>query len=1002
MNLSFLSCLAAVACLSAPWNLFSVAAAEKPPVSDLPGLRWTNQFFPGTTYTSTVPTVESLLGFGIGDRAATSAEISRCLNAWVAAAPDRTRLVEYARTYENRPLHYVVVTSPANLARVEAVQAGYARLADPRGLDSSEAKRLVDTLPPVAWLAYTIHGDETEGSDAALALIYHLLAASDPATEKLRQDVIIIIDPLMNPDGRERFLEMVAQNRGAQPNVDDQALLHAGRWPWGRGNHYLFDLNRDAAYAVHPETRGRMREVSRWHPVLYVDAHGMGPQDTHLFSPPREPYHPQVTEARRRWAGVFVRDQAAAFDRQGLVYYSGEWNDGWYPGYTDEWAALRGVVGILYEQARVAEDGVRRAGGRILSYRESVFHHVVGSMANLTTLQAHGRELVEEFLRTRQAAVDPQGGYAGRTWAILPSANQGRLDELVSLLRLQGFELREAGAEFTAPTATNQLGQALRDVKIPAGTVLVSSRQPLAHLAAALLDFDPPMPAIALEEERRELLRKGTSRMYDITAWNLTMYYGLDTLVLGMEPPGSARLLATSVPPVPKPAALERPVAWVFEGADDRSVAAAARLLERGVHVRVAKKDSRLDGRTFARGSALVFALDNRTATVPCQEALDRVGQELGLFPVPLRSGLGEGDLPDLGGEHFPRLEPPRIALLGGDATDFTDYGAAWFLLDRVLGVRHSALRQDGKPDLSRYNVVIVPEQYGGKLDEDITASLKEWVRQGGTLIAMGSGSASFLTPGTNKSDFLRLKTLPDVLDRLPEYELAVFREWLGLAGPMPDLAQVWNHRAPTELKYPWSMVDGPHQDEKELKRRDAWQSVFMPQGAMLAGRVDTNHWLTCGASTPLPLLVGGQPVLMAATGVEAPVRYGVFVPADKDKPDTNAPAAKLDDKSAAVVSGSKQGKGGDKEKPEPPRAGWAGLPPGQDLQLRMSGLLWPEATHRLANAAWLTREGVGRGQVIIFASPPAFRGATRGPTRLLLNAVVYGPGCGTNPVLVP
>jgi hypothetical protein len=344
-----------------------------------------------------------------------------------------------------------------------------------------------------------------------------------------------------------------------------------------------------------------------------------------------------------------------------------------------------------------------------------------------------------------------------------------------------------------------------------------------------------------------------------------------------------------------------------------------------------------------------------------------------------------------LGGEYFPRLEVPRIGLLGDDNANFTDYGALWHLLDRVLGVRHSLLRDDDQPDLNRYNVLLAPQRFGGKPSEGLTTAIKEWVRQGGTLIAIGSGATPFLSAGTNKSDFAQLKTLPDVLDRLPEYEQAVLREWMAFHGPAPELAKVWAHRATPTLSYPWAMIDGAHPDEKELKRRDAWQTLFMPQGAMLASRVDTNHWLTCGASTPLPLLAGNQPVFMAATGIEAPVRYGVFTPAAPASP----PAG-----TAPTASEPKAGAG--KDKPEPPRVGWSGLPPGQDLQLRMSGLLWPEAGHRLANSAWATREAIGRGQVIVFASPPVFRSATRGATRLLLNAIVYGPGCGSRPPIIP
>jgi hypothetical protein len=172
------------------------------------------------------------------------------------------------------------------------------------------------------------------------------------------------------------------------------------------------------------------------------------------------------------------------------------------------------------------------------------------------------------------------------------------------------------------------------------------------------------------------------------------------------------------------------------------------------------------------------------------------------------------------------------------------------------------------------------------------------------------------------------------------------------------------------------------------MKRRDAWQALFMPQGALLAGRVNTNHWLTFGCGEMLPVLAGRQPVLMAADGVEAPIRYGLL---DRKQTSTGAGAAS---ETQAKHEGTAEKKELEKNK-ETPRLGWCALPEGTQMRLRMSGLVWPEAAQRLANGAWVTREPLGRGQIILFATPPAFRGAARGSLRVLLNAVVYGPGLG-------
>ena len=287
--------------------------------------------------------------------------------------------------------------------------------------------------------------------------------------------------------------------------------------------------------------------------------------------------------------------------------------------------------------------------------------------------------------------------------------------------------------------------------------------------------------------------------------------------------------------------------------------------------------------------------------------------------------------------------------------------------------------------DLSRYNVIILP---GG--DPELPPELKAWIRGGGTLIATGS-AARLLA----RADWGETRRLPDVLDRLDAYELALFREWLGRQKPLADAEAVWAHRAAAGLRYPWETLGGKRPDKEELERRDRWQKLFMPQGAFVAGRVDPEHWLTAGCGDWLPLLVGRGPLLMAKDRVQAPIRYGLF------EPRASEPAA-----DPAQCAGESQcsGKEGadaccavDEQKGDAdvPRVGWAALPPDTALRLRLSGLIWPEAVQRLANAAWCTRERVGRGQIILFASAPAFRGTARAMSRVYLNAIVYGPGLG-------
>jgi len=165
----------------------------------------------------------------------------------------------------------------------------------------------------------------------------------------------------------------------------------------------------------------------------------------------------------------------------------------------------------------------------------------------------------------------------------------------------------------------------------------------------------------------------------------------------------------------------------------------------------------------------------------------------------------------------------------------------------------------------------------------------------------------------------------------------------------------------------------------------------------MLASRVQTNQWLTFGCGEWLPVLVGRQPVLMAAEGVEAPIRYGYLVATTK----TNT-TAETNEAKVKTASGGEAKEPEKKDKKETLRIGWCGLPAGTEMHLRMSGLLWPEAGYRLANAAWVTREPFGRGQIILFATPPTFRAAMPGTTRVMLNAMIYGPGFGADQPIRP
>lgn len=906
-------------------------------------------------YDPSISPPSTFLGFKVGERVATPAQISAAVTAW-AEQSDRLMLVEYARSHEGRPLYAAFISSAQNLSRLDAIKTDINQLSDARLLTDAQAQTTIERLPAVAWMAYSIHGNETSGADSALASIFHLIASNDDDTRTLLDDMVVIIDPMMNPDGRARFAKSLEQYRGTAPNVDDQSLLHTGDWPFGRTNHYFFDLNRDFYFLTQPETRGRVAMINQWCPQLVIDGHEQGPQDTYLMGPPREPLNKNIDTDLQKWARVFSEDQGAAFDRRGWRYYTGEWFENLYPGYSN-YAEYRGSVHILYEQSRMAEDGVRRPEGAVQTYRESVHHQFVSTIVNLHTLARHSKAMYQDYWDGRQYNVSENSIYADRSYIVLASTNHGRVNALVDLLSAQGIEVFTNDKPMNLKAGTNLIGETKKNITVPAGSLIIPNRQPEAPLIAAIMEFDASIEQSVFVEERQKLLRNGSSLLYDTTAWNVSMMYGLPSLTI---PSHLNKGLIPWIASLPTVVVNPNANAWWVNGEDDRSVAFAARLLEQDIQVRVVDKATVFSGIDVPRGSVFVTAMDNPKHPDLATD-IKAEAELLGLAVSSTQSGYGEGDLPDWGGEHFRLLNKPQIAILSHAGFSSYDVGVSWWALDSYLGIRHSQLNAAylSDADLSRYNTIVMPSGYRALSAAERTA-LHEWVKQGGTLIAHGQSAGAV----AQESGLGSVRTIADTFDKAQDYDIALQRQRLARESNM-DLSFMNTHTLSSAVPYPW---DGEldRLDEKELERRDKWQALFMPSGAMVAGRVDDQHWLTFGTPTELPLLYAKQPILMTDGSAEAVVRVGVLRENDEVK-------------EATVVN-------------------WSTLPKGLELKVRMSGILWPEAAQRIVNSAYLTRETVGKGQIILFSGQPNFRGAARGTNRLWLNAVIYGSGLGTDP----
>ena len=917
-------------------------------LGDPEGLAYDEPFFPGATHDPAVPPPEDFLGgTPVGSRLASPDEILAAFRAWDELSP-RARTFPYGVTHEGRELLRTVITSRANHERLDVIRANLARLADPRGLSERDTERLVASTPAVAWLGYSIHGDETSGSDAALALAHHLIAGRDDDVQRLLDAVIVVIDPCMNPDGRARILGQLEQNAGYVTNLDFDGR-HRGHWPYGRGNHYLFDMNRDWMSGVCPETRGRWAAARDLPPQLFVDAHEMSGLDTYLFYPQAEPRLPALPEKLLEWQGVFAADHARAFDRHGWGYYTREWADAWYVGYSDAWGSLGGAVGMLYEQARVAGVPLRRASGEVVSYRRAVHGHVVSSWQNLSTLAAHRAEILSDWAAARRRAVERSRPGGDRALFVVPGRHADREADWVETLLAQGIEVWTAPEGLVAREVVASSGGTHEQSEFPAGTWVVPAAQPEGARVEAYLGFDPRMPEEFLLEERRSLLRGEGSEIYDVTAWDLSRANDLDAswgrLDASPREAGFERLEAAPVlhggPVGPGGEPAEDPegaYALVVDGSLDRSVRFAARAMQLGLAVHLADEEFEAAGRSFPRGSLLLRRHENSSGF---EERAARAAREARVPLFAADTGRSPGEGPDLGGGSFRLLEPPRVALVTGDPIDREAFGHVWHELDVNLALPATLIEAGslGSTDLRRYNVLVLPPSRGlGARFETLAADLDTWVHSGGTLIAMSGSAAALCDPELGLTSAVLRR---DALEDLDAYAFAAGREALARAdAELPS--DLWepglDDAEPSEPE--------PSPDVDELERLDEWARRFRPRGVILRGLVDREHWIHAGSGSELPVFYDGSAVLLTQEPVRAPVR----------------------------------------------------LAAAEDL--RLGGLLWPEARERIARSTWLAVERRGHGQVVLFASAPTFRGSFRAMARLFTNAVVFGPGAGADPPL--
>ncbi len=683
---------------------------------------------PGTTYDSRIPTLAATVGHDLGVRISTPEQIEAYLRALHAAAPDRTRLVAYATSWEGRPLHVLIVGAPERMARLDEIRSGLRRLADPRGLSAADADGLVAGLPAVVWLMHAVHGNETSSSDAALAEAYHLLAArGDARVDLILREALVLIDPLQNPDGRARFIATNQQGQGPAPDPDPAAVERDEPWPGGRPNHYLFDMNRDWLALSQVETRGRARLGLEWHPQVVVDLHEMSGEATYYFAPPAEPANPYITATQRQWLTAFGRENARQFDARGFAYFVREVFDAYYPGYGDSWPMFQGAISMTYEQASTRGLVYRREDESLLTYRDGVIRHFTAALTTMETAARHRERLLRDYLEYRRSAVAEGERAPVREYLVPAGADAARAEAFGRALADHGIEVRRLDQAVTLGTRA-----------LPAGTLAVSSAQPMFRLLRNLMESDIRMDEAFLKEQERRRQKRLGDQIYDVTAWSLPLLYDVEVVtsdkpVTVPSSPFTSRARDGGAPALPAAKAAYL-LPWGTGAAG-----AVIEALQRGLRVHSAGRPFTIAGRTFEVGTAIIRTAEHG-ADLPA--ALGAIAGRWGAEVVPLDSTWVDEGM-SLGSGEAARLKTPRVLLAWDTPVSSQSAGWARFWLERQFGQPVTAVRTASLRwvDLRRYNVLVLPSGGYGPLGDEDVRRLKDWISNGGVLVTLAEAS---------------------------------------------------------------------------------------------------------------------------------------------------------------------------------------------------------------------------------------------------------------------
>lgn len=663
----------------------------------------------GYTYNPDIPTPKEVLGYEVGEWHVSHDQLVTYMKA-VAAASDRVKLEETGRSYEKRPQILLTISSPRNLANIDQIQADRKKLRDPN------ASLSIESMPVVMFMGYSVHGNEASGTNASLVAAYHFAAARE--IEEELENIVLLLDPAINPDGINRFASWVNSHKSYHLNGDPNGREYNEAWPRGRTNHYWFDLNRDWLPVQHPESRNRVRVFQSWLPNVHLDFHEMGTNSTFFFQPgvPSR-NHPLTPTKNFELTEKIGRYHAKALDKIGSLYYNQENYDDFYYGKGSTYPDVQGSIGILFEQAS-SRGHLQESANGMLSFPFTIRNQFT---ANLSSYQAAKEMRIElnQWMQDFYQEIDKETSTeVNKAYIFGAEADDARSFHLADLILqhdINVFGLKENislnGKEFKKGKA-----------------YIVPADQPQYRLIKAMF-------------ETRTNFQD--SLFYDVSAWTYPMAFDLDYQALN-----SQILNLAKVEEIQKNEFQLAPgqvigsagaYQYALEWTDYYAPKATYKLLAEGFRVRVAQAPfSTPEGKTFAQGTILIDKGESDSSDAVFFQKLQEIAHSSTVDIHAISTGYTSGI--NMGSTFITPLNTPKVALLVEGGVDSYEAGEIWHLLDQRMEMPITLLPVDriNASVISRYTVILMPDGNYGSLGKSGATALRSWTAQGNTLVAKG------------------------------------------------------------------------------------------------------------------------------------------------------------------------------------------------------------------------------------------------------------------------